>query len=50
MAVNHFAYLVSWSACNQLSARPPGENENAQIPPEMSFNNFEVGKKEMHFL
>jgi hypothetical protein len=44
MAVNKFNYLVSWSDFTELSARPQGVKEDAQIHPEMSFRNFQVGK------
>jgi Bacterial protein of unknown function (DUF922) len=44
MAVNKFNYSVSWSDFKELSSRPQGVKEDAQIHPEMAFRNFQVGK------
>jgi hypothetical protein len=45
MPVNNFNYAVSWSDFAERPARPTGENEDAQIHPEMSFSNFQIGRK-----
>jgi hypothetical protein len=37
-----FNYSVSWSDFSQKSSRPQGENEDAQIHPDMSFSNFQL--------
>jgi hypothetical protein len=45
MAIHNFNYSVSWSDFNSLQSRPPGEKEDAQIHPEMSFSNFQLKGK-----
>ena len=44
MALTNFTYSISWSDFTQLSARPHGENEDAQIHPDISFSNFQLAR------
>ncbi len=45
MSLNAFDTNISWSQFKKLSARPTGQNEDAQIHPEISFSNFKLAKK-----
>ena len=45
MPVNNFNYNLSWSDFTSRSINPSGEKEAAQIHPEMSFSNFQIGRK-----
>jgi hypothetical protein len=45
MALNNFDTNISWSQFKKLSARPVGQNEDAQIHSEISFSNFKLAKK-----
>ena len=45
MALSKFTYSLSWSDFTSLSARPHGENEDAQIHPDISFSNFQLARK-----
>jgi hypothetical protein len=40
MPVDNFDYSITWSDFTSMQTRPSGENEDAQIHPEMSFINF----------
>lgn len=45
MPLNNFDYSVSWSDFTSLTSRPSGQNEDANIYPQMSFGNFELARK-----
>lgn len=45
MPLNGFDYSVSRSDFTSLTSRPTGQNEDAQIHPEMSFSNFQLARK-----
>src|SRR5688572_28089885 len=45
MAVEGFTTNISWSQFQQISSRPAGATEDAQIHPEMSFSNFKLKSK-----
>jgi hypothetical protein len=44
MGLTGFTKSISWSQFKKLSSRPAGENEDAQIHPEMSFSKFKLGR------